>query len=763
VLMFVFVLGDPLSQYIRRGMAGNSAPGHRHPDDVAVRWKDGKLTNAELAKLIEMRSLVHQVIRGIEAEGRAVAMKKGQEPRLKVEMPWQAERPQDHVEDEIVLEQICGAAARAAGMQVSDQYLVHFLQEFGYGNVSVDEIRALIGQLQGRGHVSLDAILDTLRNEVLARNYLASYMFAVDSVLPQQRWEDWLRVNDRVVVEAAAVPAEAFVVDVPEPTDAEVTAFFDKFKEHEPQPDFIGDQEFPSRWPGFLIPRKIELQYIRADFGQFLAKAEKQVTDEEIQKYYDEHKDPMFIRADSGFSDTSSAGAAATPESGAGPKAADDAKGAMNANDNGAKDAKDAGAKSSATSGSNDSKDATAKPVQPAPAKAKTPKNKQSLLEVRPQSHVFRLTAFAEDKSGSGAAPTAAPEEAGPTEAIESPAASAGPKKAVQFQPLDEVRDEIRRQLAQTKVSEQMDKLMSTLQGQLSAVYNAYFGASLNDIAAGKEHPKPPAELTDLAKLATDNGLDFGKIGPDSQLELRATPIGKTVAQEGQTAPLFIALFTKTAELYQPNLSFDPDYDRYLSNCYLTVKTSDTPARVPELSEVRGEVVKAWKLQKASELALKHAQELATKAKSAGQPLADALADEKNVTFTKTDPFAWLTAGNVSPDTQMLQPFRLSTPEGMVAAGPDLLRTVFTLGEGDVGAQLNNDSSIVYVVRIAEHQDTPAELKQAFLAEADRWYGAPAWARDHHGRLMQELQSSLLESAGVKWERPADEPLHAAE
>jgi hypothetical protein len=745
VLMFVFVLADPLSQYVRRGMSGGSAPGKRNPDDIVVRWKDGKLTNAEMSRLIEMRLVVHQLIREIEGQGRGIAMEKGQDPRLRVEMPWQAERPQDHVEEEIVLEQICAAAARSAGMQVSDQYLVHFLQEFGYGNVSVEDIRAKITQLQGRGRISMDAIFDTLRNEVLARNYLASYMFALDAVLPQQRWEDWLRVNDRVVVEAAAIPVESFVMDVPEPTDAELATFFDKYKNREPQPEFIGDQEFPSQWPGFMIPRKIELQYIRADYGQFLARAEKQVTDEEIQKYYDEHKDPMFIRADSGFSDTTKSESTAAPASGADKKPSGDPAGA---------------------------KPADAKPAEPAPSKPSVPKNKQSMLENGPKQSVFRLTAFVEDKSGStasksapteSAALTAAPEAAGPTGAIESPAATAPPKKPVEFQPLDEVRDEIRRQLAQVKVSQQMDELMNKLLGELTGVYTGYFGAVLNDEAAGKERPKPPEQLTDLSKLATEHGLDFGKVGPVSQLELRATPLGKTIPQEGQQVPLFISLFAKTAELFQPNLSFDPDYDRYLSNSYLTVKTSDTPARVPELSEVRTEVVRAWKLRKAAELALKHAEELAAKAKTSGQPLAEVLADEKNVTVTKTDPFAWLTAGSVSPDTQMLNPFRLSQPEGIVAVGPTLLRKVFTLGDGDVGAELNNDHTIAYVLRIAEHQDTPAELKQAFLAEADRWYGLPAWARDHHGRMMQDLESSLLESEDVKWERPADEPVHAAE
>src|SRR6266436_5478076 len=90
--MIAFVIGTPMSQSFR-GSATSGASGRHNPDDVVVRWKDGKLTNAEMSRLIEMRLVVHQLIREIEAQGRGIAMEKGQDPRLRVEMPWQAERP----------------------------------------------------------------------------------------------------------------------------------------------------------------------------------------------------------------------------------------------------------------------------------------------------------------------------------------------------------------------------------------------------------------------------------------------------------------------------------------------------------------------------------------------------------------------------------------------------------------------------------------------------------------------------------------------
>ena len=744
VLMFVFVLGDPLSQYMRRNSGGPAGRGH-NADDVAVHWKGGSLTNAQLGSMIQRRAIVNGFIREIEALGRKAAYDAGGQPGpLSVEMLQGPERLQDGVEADVVRVKVTADVARAAGMNVSDENIGEYLQKLGRGFVSVDQIRDLLARVQVNGHrASIDYVLDALREELLARNYLAGYMFAFDAVMPQQRWEDWLQVNDRVVVEAAAIPAESFVVDVPDPTAAELTEFFDKYKNDPPHMDRIGEQEFPPRNPGFMVPRKIELQYIRADYDQFLAKAESQVTDEDIQKYYDEHKDPMFIRADAGFSESSKSDKPAATENSAREKPATD---------------------SDSTKAPSD-----AKPAQPAPSTTKPAMNKQSSLEPAAHQSVFRLTAYAADKtaesspdqksagsaaSGPEPAPaTAAPDVAGPT-AVESPVAAEQPKKPVQYQPLEEVKDEIRRQLAQDKVVAQMDSLMGKMDRDLSALYTPFFSAVLEADAASKPHPQPAAGLTDLSKLATDNGLDAGKIGPVSQLELRDTPLGKTVKQDEQTTPLMIALFSNTAELYQPNVSYDLD-----NNHFLSVKTGDTPARVPELSEVRDEVIRAWKLQKAADLALKHAEELAKQAQTAGKSLEDTFSDDKKVKITKTDPFAWLTPGSVSRDTQQLQSFRLAQPEGIVAAGPELLQKVFTLGDGDVGAALNHDHSIAYVLRIAEHQDTPAELRQTFLSEADQWYGAPAWARAHSGQIVASMVDDLYKSAGIVWDRKADESL----
>jgi hypothetical protein len=160
---------------------------------------------------------------------------------------------------------------------------------------------------------------------------------------------------------------------------------------------------------------------------------------------------------------------------------------------------------------------------------------------------------------------------------------------------------------------------------------------------------------------------------------------------------------------------------------------------------------------------LSHATELAAKAETSGRTLEDYFADDANIKVTKTDPFAYLTIGEVSRDSRQVQSFRLSAPEGLVAAGPELMETIFTLNDQQVEAALNHPHTIAYVVRIVEHQDSEAELRQAFLSESDNWYGIPAMARDRAKIAVRVLMDDMLKSANVDWQRPPDITLREEE
>ena len=102
-------------------------------------------------------------------------------------------------------------------------------------------------------------------------------------------------------------------------------------------------------------------------------------------------------------------------------------------------------------------------------------------------------------------------------------------EKPKEFQPLDEVSDLIRRELATARVAEQLTKLMDQLasEAQRRVRQVLWPGArrpGRQKQAARRRH----AALADLAPLAEKHGLKHGKTGPMSLLELRDTPVGKS-------------------------------------------------------------------------------------------------------------------------------------------------------------------------------------------------------------------------------------------
>ena len=125
--------------------------------------------------------------------------------------------------------------------------------------------------------------------------------------------------------------------------------------------------------------------------------------------------------------------------------------------------------------------------------------------------------------------------------------------------------------------------------------------------------------------------------------------------------------------------------------------------------------------------------------------------------MVRTDPFSWLTGGEVSRITGEQQPLRLSEPEGIVAAGPEFMAYVFDLEDGKAGATLNHDHSIAYVVRVADHQLSPDALRTAYLAEANTWPALGSMIGARMRSASERLLGDVTSAADVKWQRPHDQ------
>ncbi|HET6879518.1 MAG TPA: hypothetical protein VFI31_05165, partial [Pirellulales bacterium] len=183
-------------------------------------------------------------------------------------------------EESVVHTWVLDERARKMGMVISDDAINKFLHDVTHDKVKPE----VFGDIARQLNVSQPQLFEALRGELMSLR-LQEMALGRPQTTPAQRWDYYRRQKQRATVELAAVPVETLVGEVPDATDEELKAFFEKHKEQEPDPE--------SPTPGFKVPQKAAFQVVVAKFNDFYD--ENSVTDEEIKKHYEEFKDTRYL------------------------------------------------------------------------------------------------------------------------------------------------------------------------------------------------------------------------------------------------------------------------------------------------------------------------------------------------------------------------------------------------------------------------------------------------------------------------------------
>ncbi len=182
----------------------------------------------------------------------------------------------DDLEKDVIFGDLLRREAIRLGINVNDDAVTDFIKMVSDQNLTKDMLREIKQQL----HVGDHYIYELFRDELAARMAAEmTYPRAVST--PQQRWQDFRKVNVKQSIEATTIPVEAFTKGIPDPSNDELLAFFKKHAEKVPGPK--GE-------PGFFQPMRVRLAYLEADYDVIEAKVTRP-TDEEVAKYYADNKE----------------------------------------------------------------------------------------------------------------------------------------------------------------------------------------------------------------------------------------------------------------------------------------------------------------------------------------------------------------------------------------------------------------------------------------------------------------------------------------
>ena len=735
--MFIFVLADPLMSWIQSSAGGG---GQRTGNTVVATWDGGSLNLRQLDMLTQRRAKISDFLRGLYIQAATSVEQEGGTP-IPPTLPNFIMENTDFQSVRVgcVTTRVLSELAKQSGITVSDAVINHYLREWGLRRMGDAEIATLLSRVG----MSDKTLFAGLRELLMGNYYFNSYLLATRTMLPEERWQDWKRINQRIAVEAASLPADDFLTEVPDPSEADLKQFYEEHKERvDGMFEMQLGKRLPSPNPGFREPRRVKLQYLVGNVDDWTQKVMDTVTDEEIADYYERNKRSQFIKttdssaADDLFEEDDSE--ESEEETGETASEVDDGN-----TDGGGEEMTDEAeeAETEAADPDNDESETEAEPADD--------ESGQSMRQ-----SPFRFAALqtdVEEASGGAADDVEAADAAGET-ASDADADDGGDEESdaddddedQQYEPLENVSDQIRRTLARDKAVVELQKVVDRTYATLQSTYNPYGFKVVSARTEGKEIPEPPASLSDYVAIAKETGLASEETVLLSQMALADTFVGKAFDAQSRREFVVQAMFGDK-ELYEPYRATDLD-----GNAYLVCKVEDVASRAPEFDEVRDKVIIAWKAQEAAKLALAKAEELAAKAKESGDPVA-VVARGAGYEVATTDLFSWLTFGTTPAEMQ--RGYRLGEAPPLKSVGPDFMIKAFDLEPDDKVAVQNHDQTAAYVIQLDRREQTEEEMRKQFLGEANNWFGADIMIRSRWANAQRTLLGELTENVGLNLDK----------
>ncbi|MDO4571248.1 MAG: hypothetical protein Q4D38_12755, partial [Planctomycetia bacterium] len=307
----------------------------------------------------------------------------------------------------------------------------------------------------------------------------------------------------------------------------------------------------------------------------------------------------------------------------------------------------------------------------------------------------------------------------------------------VEYYTFEEKKDEIRQTLAENKAFQRVREIAT----EVSEVVSAFQKQMLQfEIDTAKHNGKVPETLKkpvlDLSALEQKYGVKVTNVPLGSEEKLNEVGLGYTF--EGQFA---------AQQLFAQGMNFLPVLSMSENGVNLSWTTEIREPEVPTLDEVRDEVIAAWKLARAKELAAQKAQELASECKKTASlaPCGEGVVN--------LDPFTWMEVMNGQRATvSYVSP--LETAAGK-KIGNDFMQTVFGLKANEVGIASSMDKAEYYVVLVTGFTPSDKELQEKYVRDETSW--RPVLDAENQEFAMGFFQR-MEDEAGLVWKRPVVEP-----
>jgi len=184
-------------------------------------------------------------------------------------------------EEVVVNTWLMAQQARRLGLVISDEAINRYLTDMTTGQgLSAEKVYQVLESLR----ITDRQLFECLRHELLALRLQDMFSVSLAAATPGQRWQDYKRLNLKVALELVSIPAADFAAEVAAPDEETLKAFYERYRDRPEDPT--------SPEPGFKIPKKVDLEYVRADYEKLVDP--DSVPEADVVAYYEKNKDRYY-------------------------------------------------------------------------------------------------------------------------------------------------------------------------------------------------------------------------------------------------------------------------------------------------------------------------------------------------------------------------------------------------------------------------------------------------------------------------------------
>jgi hypothetical protein len=330
------------------------------------------------------------------------------------------------------------------------------------------------------------------------------------------------------------------------------------------------------------------------------------------------------------------------------------------------------------------------------------------------------------------------PDEPGNNQASERP----------EYMPLEQVADDIRTTLARPIARQNMDEALNAVRSAMRTYYGKYIAWEVAQDQT-KEKTEPPA-TPDLRAIASQYGLKYGQTPLVDVLQLQETDLvtGEPLYQISRAYDMNFVSFAQQAFSDTLNV-FEARSIRgqAVDSEYVYWKTAEEKEFVPELDQVRDEVVRTIKMREAIELAKTAATEAAAELRKSAQRPSEAYRNDANRKVLVADSVTWM----VSSGLPYLPP-QINQIPGIRFPGNSLMKAVFSLNPGEYGVGVDQPENTAYAVAMISIESDMDQLRQTFLRSGPTTETL-LLAQQEGQKHLQNWFDDLEKRLNIKWQR----------